>query len=68
MGGVQNHAIDISDETESDVSSYYSTEQNRPVSAGNPQNEDSEDEDLANLDDAAATQRVRERYERNAQR
>src|SRR5215469_10693094 len=66
MRSVQNQAIDISDDAESDVSSD-AEEPNRPVSGGSPQNEDSEDEDLANLDDAAATQRVRERYERNAQ-
>jgi chromosome segregation ATPase len=68
MHGVRNHAIDISSEADSDVSSDYTAEQNRPINGDRPQNEDSEDEDLANLDDAAATQRVRERYERNAQR
>lgn len=69
MHDVQSHIIDISDNSESDVSSDNTLQQqDRPVNENRPQNEDSEDEDLANLDDAAATQRVRERYERNAQR
>jgi len=67
VNNVRNHATDISDEAESDVSSH-TVEGDTTLNGNNPQNEDSDDEDLANLDDAAATQRVRERYEKNAQR
>lgn len=61
--------LNISDEEESDVSSDDIDEE-VPARRNNAAAEDEEsaDDDLGDLDDAAATQRVRERYEKNARR
>jgi len=63
-----NAVVDISDDQESDVSSDTEDETPAPHNNDPAQVEESEDEDLGGLDDATATQRVRERYEKNAQR
>lgn len=64
-----NSIVDISDDQSSDVSSDTADDEASPNGNDAPaDDEESEDEDLGGLDDVAATQRVRERYEKNAHR